>query len=125
MNRSILLLLLLLLLSHSGCEKETISGTILTLEISDITTSTAVCNGYVQIDKAEYITYQMCGVVWNTIPNILPVVESDYSERYCGEAGNFTVEMKGLDSKTTYYVRAYVIIKDVIVYGEIIEFTTE
>ena len=125
MNRTISLLLLLLLVLLSSCEKETIRGKILTLEVSYITTSTAVCSGYVQIDKAEYVTSQMCGVVWNTIPNILPVVESDYSERYYGEAGNFTVEMKGLDSKTTYYVRAYVRIKDVIVYGEIIEFTTE
>lgn len=139
MNRIIFLLVFLLVLS--GCRKETIEGTIITFEASNITASTAFSGGYIRIDNTKALSER--GVVWNKIPNMPPDINSDTYKKDNGESigkainigekyhtKEYYVKMEKLDSKTTYYVRAYAKIKtkygsDAVIYGEVQDFTTE
>lgn len=71
-------------------------------DITDITGTSAKCNGIVTSDGGSIVTER--GICWNTSSD--PMVY--HSHVVCGSGmGNFIGELTGLTSGTTYYVRAY------------------
>ena len=87
-----------------GGEKSITSPTVATLDVMEITSSSAVCRGEVTDDsEAEVIERGIC---WGTSPN--PDITGSHASSGTG-LGTFTVKMTGLMDATTYYVRAYAI----------------
>ena len=79
--------------------------TVPTVSLDSAITTTGVlaqCTGHVTADGGSPV-YQR-GVCWSTLPN--PTI-TDYAVYYGTGIGNFTVQLMGLVSGTTYYVRAF------------------
>ena len=93
--------------------------TVTTAEISNITLLTATCGGEVLATGVPEITAR--GVCWSTLPN--PTTADSHTTDGVG-FGAFTSQMTGLNSGTTYYVRAYATNSSGIGYGNLITFTT-
>ena len=93
--------------------------TISTLNVTDITNSSATGGGTVTSDGGATVTAR--GVCWSTSPN--PTVNDNITSDGTG-VGAFTSNLAGLLSHTTYYVRAYAINSVGTSYGEQISFTT-
>ena len=93
-----------------------------TASITQITETTAVAGGNVTSDGGAEVTER--GVVYSTNPN--PVITNlNNTIRPCGSGtGAFTYNMTGLQSGTTYYVRAYAINSKGTAYGEEVSFMT-
>ncbi len=92
---------------------------ITTMEISEITTTSAICGGNVTSNG----TVSVRGVCWNTIGN--PTLENNIGSSINGDGtGDFTSIITGLNENTAYYVRAYAINSAGTGYGDVIEFTT-
>ena len=89
---------------------------VITSDVTNVTTSTAVCGGEV-IANSE-ITFR--GIYWGTsadfIHNIMMYPATDGAE--------YTVELTGLKPNTTYYVKAYATFNNNEYYGEVKSFTT-
>ena len=98
-------------------------ATVTTASITQITETTAVIGGNVTSDGGAEVTER--GVVYSTNPN--PVITNlNNTIRPCGSGiGAFTYNMTGLQSGTTYYVRAYAKNDAGTAYGEELVFTTE
>lgn len=64
--------------------------------------NSAYCKGVVESDGGAAITAR--GVCWSTTPN--PTISQNHTVEV-GGSGSFTSKMTGLNSSTTYYVRAY------------------
>ena len=96
---------------------------ITTSAITQITETTAVAGGNVTSDGGASVTER--GVVYSTNPN--PVITNlNNTIRPCGSGtGEFTYNMTGLQSGTTYYVRAYATNEVGTAYGEEVSFTTK
>ncbi|MFA7710395.1 MAG: GLUG motif-containing protein [Candidatus Neomarinimicrobiota bacterium] len=94
---------------------------ITTEAVTDITETTAVSGGNVADNGGSDVTAR--GVVWSTSEN--PTLESNdgFTENGTG-VGEFTSEITGLNSNTTYYVRAYATSEIGTGYGENVSFTT-
>ena len=101
---------------------EAVSPTITTTTVTQITETTAVAGGNVTSDGGASVTER--GVVYSTNPN--PVITNlSNTIRPCGSGiGAFTYNMTGLQSGTTYYVRAYAKNDAGTAYGEEVSFTT-
>ncbi|MDR4988959.1 MAG: LamG-like jellyroll fold domain-containing protein [Bacteroidales bacterium] len=92
-----------------------------TLEVTDITTSTAIGHGDITLLGIPNPTQH--GVCWSTDEN--PTIDGDKTEEgSASETGVFTSEMTGLTTNTTYYVRAYATNDAGTSYGEQRSFTT-
>ena len=65
------------------------------------------------------MTISAKGICWSISPN--PTVDDNHSVEGAGE-GVFTSQMTGLLAGTTYYVRAYLIYSDGVLYGEELNF---
>lgn len=92
---------------------------ITTKEVSDVTTSTAVCGGNVISDGGEKVSAR--GVCWST--SQMPTINDNHTTDGEG-VGDFTSNIIGLTDETTYYVRAYATNVAGTAYGEERRFTT-
>lgn len=90
-----------------------------TREVSNITYTTAISGGEIVYDGEDPVFKR--GVCWSTseCPTIADNTTSDGSG-----TGNYTSEITGLTSSTTYYVRAYAKNSLGVVYGNSISFKT-
>ena len=91
-----------------------------TFSVSDITYTTAVCGGEVTSEGDAPVTER--GICWTT--NGYPTVNDNHIAVGSG-LGSFSVTLTGLDTATSYNVRAYAISSAGTVYGELRLFTTE
>lgn len=92
---------------------------ITTSAVSSITASTAVCGGNIPSDKGSAVTER--GICWNTLQN--PTIKDNKTNNGSG-TGTFTSNLTGLNSTTTYYVRAYATNSIGTAYGDQVTFTT-
>ncbi len=76
--------------------------TVTTNELSNITSNSATCGGYVLAAGGAMVTAR--GVCWSTSQN--PTVSNSHTTNGNG-TGSFTSSITGLTAGTTYYVRAY------------------
>ncbi len=90
-----------------------------TVEITDVTATSAICIGNVSSDGGAEVTER--GACWSTAEN--PTLSSSHLANGSG-MGSFTVNMTGLNVNATYYVRTYAINEKGIAYGEQKTFTT-
>ena len=95
------------------------SPTVTTGEVTNITQTTAQCGGNVTSDGGAAVTER--GICWSTSHN--PTTNGSHATNGTG-TGAFIVQMTGLTTNTTYYVRAYAINSAGIAYGEEVNFTT-
>jgi uncharacterized protein (TIGR02145 family) len=80
------------------------SITLTTLEVIDISSTTATTGGEITDDGGSPVTAR--GVVWGTSEN--PTLESNLGQTSNGTGtGSFTSNLMGLTPGATYYVRAY------------------
>lgn len=93
--------------------------TVTTADVTDITQNTAVSGGNVTDDGGAAVTAR--GVCWSKDPN--PTIDNSFISNGNG-TGCFTIEISGLTSATTYYVRAYATNSEGTSYGEQKNFTT-
>ena len=92
---------------------------VITAGVTDITETTAVGGGEVTMDGGSAVVEK--GLCWSINHN--PTV-SDNHVTGGSSTGNFTCDMTGLNSHTTYYVRAYAVNSKGTAYGNEVEFTT-
>lgn len=93
--------------------------TVTTMEVTQITTTTAVAAGEVTDDGGADVIE--CGVVYSTSEN--PTTENSKVIGGSG-MGMFTCNLTGLQPLTTYYIRAYAINSKGIAYGKELTFST-
>lgn len=93
--------------------------TVTTADVTDITQNTAVSGGNITDDGGAAVTAR--GVCWSKDPN--PTIDNSFISNGNG-TGSFTIEISGLTSATTYYVRAYATNSEGTSYGEQKTFTT-
>ncbi len=92
--------------------------TVVTLEPTDITPSSAVCSG--QITNNGNAEILVCGICYSTSAN--PTVNDKVVA--ADNMDNFSCTLTGLSEVTTYYVRAYATNSKGTAYGEERSFTT-
>ena len=98
----------------------TAAPAVTTVQVSNITASTALCGGNVTYDGGASITAR--GVCWSTTPE--PDLNDFFTSDGTGSA-SYSSTMTNLTPVTTYYVRAYVKNSAWTVYGEQITFITK
>ncbi len=116
------LILFTFLIISTSCDKDdndTIP-TLSSLEITDITPSTATSGGNITNDGGSNVTAR--GVCWSTSSN--PTTSNSHTSNGTG-TGGFTSLLTGLTEDTTYYVRAYATNSEGAVYGNEEIFKTE
>ena len=92
---------------------------VMTLDVIDITATTAICGGEVMDDGGAEV-YEK-GVCWSTSQG--PTIGDSHASGGTG-IGFFEVQMTDLEPSTTYYVRAYARNSVGVAYGDEMEFTT-
>lgn len=102
-----------------GCKPEVEIPTVVTQEVTDVTTNTAKIIYNIVDDGGAEVTSR--GVCWDTIQN--PTIDNDKTNDGTG-IGTFTSELSDLISQKTYYVRAYAVNSAGVSYGEEKSFTT-
>jgi hypothetical protein len=104
----------------TSCRKETTPPVVITINVSEITQTTALTGGTVADDGGAAVTKE--GVCWSIseFPTINDTKTTD------GAAGDsFTSNLAGLHPGTTYFVRAYAGNSTGVGYGNRISFTTQ
>lgn len=94
-------------------------ATLTTVAISAITNTSASSGGVISSDGGTPVTQR--GICWSTSSN--PTIADNTTNNGSG-LGNFTGNLTGLSSNTTYYVRAYAINGIGVAYGNQVSFTT-
>lgn len=112
------LMLMTIVVYATGCKKEQLAE-VTTSPVTNVTSSTATAGGIVVSGGNGTILER--GVCWGESPN--PTIYCCVETAGAG-IGSFTCEMTGLKSRTTYYVRAYVLNNVGISYGSEINFRT-
>ena len=115
-------LLLILTISLVNCKKEdkNLPPNISTLEVTEITATTAVCGGEIKIDELYYYD-GFKGICYSTNPN--PTIDDDRFPALEDEK-LFSCKMINLSPNTKYYVRAFVGNGRGVKHGEQKEFIT-
>ena len=93
--------------------------TVETLDIDDVTSSTAFIGGNVISDGGSTVTAK--GIVWAKHDN--PSLSDDFTNEGTG-SGFFNSTITNLESNTTYYIRAYATNSIGTSYGDLKTFTT-
>ena len=93
--------------------------TIITMDVTDITETSAVVGGEVTSDGGAEVTAR--GICWSTSQN--PTIENDKTVEGSG-LGSFQSNLVGLSQNTTYYVRAYATNSAGTAYGYEVSFKT-
>ena len=93
--------------------------TVLTNSIISITGLNAISGGNITSDGGTVVTQR--GICWSTSPN--PTTANNLTSNGSG-IGNFTSNISGLSSLSTYYVRAYAINIVGVSYGNELTFST-
>lgn len=93
--------------------------TVVTIEVSEITANSAVCGGEVTNDGGSEVTER--GICWSINAN--PTIADNHVAAGSG-VGTFTASLEGLESNTTYHIRAYATNERGTAYGLEKEFTT-
>ncbi len=112
------LILVGLLYSTTACKEES-KLVLTTLDVTEITSSTAVSGGNIIYSGPEEIT--MRGVCWSKTP--MPSVNDNKTTDGSG-SGAFTSLIAGLSANNKYYIRAYAINQAGTYYGDEKSFTT-
>ena len=110
---------ILLSLFLVGCKPEVEIPTVITQEVTDVTTNTVKVSYDIVDDGGAEVTSR--GVCWDTIQN--PTIDGSKTNDGTG-IGTFTSELVDLASQTTYYVRAYAVNSAGVSYGEELSFET-
>jgi len=92
--------------------------TVITTDVSNITSTSASCGGEVTNDGGAEVTER--GICWSTNAN--PTLNDNHVTAGTG-TGSFTAAMNGLEANTTYHVRAYATNEVGTAYGQELEFT--
>lgn len=95
-----------------------------TISVGDVTESGASFQGDImQVGDTPIIQH---GFIWGTVPSLsLP---GDFERTEFGPATmktRFDGSTNALESKTTYFVRAYIQTEDYATYGEVVQFQTK
>lgn len=93
--------------------------TLITLPIGNITSNSAATGGSISYDGGSPITER--GVCWGLQPE--PTIDDNYIANGMG-TGNYSVSLSGLQTNTTYFVRAYAININGVAYGNELSFIT-
>ena len=93
--------------------------TVVTSDVSVVTSNSANCGGEVTNDGGAEVTER--GICWSTNAN--PTISNSHTSAGSG-MGAFSATMGGLSANTTYYVRAYATNEAGTAYGSDKEFTT-
>lgn len=112
--------LIMIVMTMMSCVSEVEKATVETRKVIDVTSNSAkvVCN--VSDDGGAEVSLR--GVCWDTICN--PVIATASSMGAGSGIGNYECEINGLNSNTTYYVRAYATNSVGVSYGEEVSFNT-
>ncbi len=94
--------------------------TVSTVEVSEMTSSSALCTGNVIDDGGSSLVE--CGVCWGTNAN--PTLNGSHQATEVASLGVFNVRITGLYSHTTYHARCYAVNTKGTSYGEDRVFTT-
>lgn len=95
--------------------------TVITTSITDVTSSSANCTGTITDEGDASVTEQ--GVIW--AEDYIPTVDNNLGKATADVISNeFTVQITGLDTVTTYIARAYAINSIGTGYGDTLMFTT-
>ena len=113
MKKAVFLLFTGLLISCIPQEKPKTTPTVITGDITEITTTTATCSYEVTDTGGTEITAQ--GVCWSTSED--PTTADSKTEDDTG-VGEYTSSITNLTLNTTYYVRAYATNSEGTTYGE-------
>lgn len=110
-------------LTIQGEEKfaSTFKPTVITYDVTDISTNSCIAGGEIVSDGYTTITNK--GVVWSLLQN--PTIDLVTKTSLGAGAGSFTSYISGLSSNTTYYVRAYGTNANGTSYGSQITFKTK
>ena len=112
-------LLLMIACMLFSCKPDPEKPTVTTLEVSNITATTAKSGGKVLSDGDADVTSR--GICWSKSQN--PTVNSSHTNNVNG-VGSYISTMSDLVPNTTYYVRAYATNSAGISYGNEVSFTT-
>lgn len=96
-----------------------VSPDIITLDVTGISSSTAICGGNIISDGGSSITQR--GICWSATPN--PTLANEFTSDGSGE-GIYKSSIQNLTPVTTYYVRAYAISSLGTTYGDQLTFKT-
>ena len=122
-NKLHYLLLVVAAISFSSCdddEKQETVPQVTTGAVTDVTQTTATVAGEITDDGGPVVT--VSGIVYSST-NGVPTLADSFTEEATTD-GEFSSDLTGLTSSTTYYVRAYAINKKGTGYGDVVEFTT-
>jgi hypothetical protein len=118
--RKLFALLLITFISSCNDDDDVVMlSTLSTLEISQLTKTSASSGGEITSDGGGTIINR--GLCYNTSTN--PTIEN-FVVPNAGGTGSFIGQMTGLNEGTTYYVRAYAVNSAGTAYGNEISFTT-
>ena len=87
-----------------------------------VTSVSAMCGGDVTTDFGYKVLFR--GICWsaNHTPTVADSISTD--SLMCDGLGKFPINISGLASNTTYYVRAYSVNANGVGYGRTLSFTT-
>ena len=101
--KKICFIVILVSLMLVSCKPEPEMATVITKEVTSITSVSAKVIGSVTDDGGVEVMSR--GVCWST--NVDPTIDNAMSMGASSGIGNFECEIKGLEPNTTYYVKAY------------------
>ena len=119
--KKICFIVILVSLMLVSCKPEPEMATVITKEVTSITSVSAKVIGSVTDDGGVEVMSR--GVCWST--NVDPTIDNAMSMGSSSGIGNFECEIKGLEPNTTYYVKAYATNSVGLSYGEQKEFVTQ
>ncbi len=124
---AIIMMLLVVIKSCKKEEPEPEQIPIVTIEVSDISPTSARCTGNIiscQGDWGSSVSSGTRGICWSNI-NVNPTISGNYENDISGYTCSFTILLDGLTPGTRYYLRGYA--ENIVAgigYSNVIEFST-